>query len=130
MTLQAVNKSIFVDGQLQLACVDDNQQVVGCIDLYNYDPINQRVEVGIVVEKSRRHQGQGTLILQELDRFCAEHFHIHQIYCDVLESNTVSCALFQKAGYTLCGTFSQWVLTQNGYQTVLRFQKIVKGNGQ
>lgn len=125
MTLQAVNKSIFVDGQLQLACVDDNQQVVGCIDLYNYDPINQRVEVGIVVEKSHRHQGVGASILQELDNFCTNHFHIHQLYCDVLESNTVSMALFRKAGYVQCGTFSQWVLTNAGYKNVVRFQKIL-----
>lgn len=102
------------------------ETLVGVVDLYNYDPLNHRAEVGIVVDSQYRHQGHGEAILLELDRYVQQHLALHQLYCDILDANTLSQALFSHCGYTLCGTFAEWVTdAQGNYRTVLRYQKLI-----
>lgn len=125
LTLCAIDKGIFTDGQLRLACME-GERLAGCIDLYNYDPINLRAEVGIVVEKSLRHKGYGTAMLQELDCFCAKHYQLHQLYCDIAANNTASIALFARCGYSQCGIMREWVAVGNKFIDTIRMQKIVK----
>ena len=123
-SLRAAGKGIFVDGSMQLAALVDGE-LVGCIDLYNYDPIHRRAEVGISVERSWRRKGYATAMLMELDKLCAHQLHLHQLYCDVVASNTVSCHLFERCGYRQIGVMQEWVVVNDEYRDVLRYQKIL-----
>lgn len=40
---------------------------VGCIDLYNYDPVNRRAAVGIMVATEHRRQGHALAMLHALE---------------------------------------------------------------
>lgn len=124
ITLCTTDKGIFVDGQMQLAALKDDV-VVGCVDLYNYDPINLRAEVGIVVAAEHRRQGVGKAILMELEKLCRTTLHLHQLYCDVAAPNVASQRLFEACGYVQCGWFKQWIATRKGFVDTYRFQIIL-----
>ena len=109
---------------MQLAALVDGE-LVGCIDLYNYDPIHRRAEVGIGVERGWRRKGCATAMLEALDELCANQLHLHQLYCDVVDTNTVSIHLFARCGYRQVGILREWVLVNDKYHDVLRFQKFL-----
>ena len=99
----------------------------GCIDLYNYDPLNRRCAVGIMVANEYRRQGYALAMLKALEmQFSDVHGStpLQQFYADIAVTNTASLALFKKAGYTECGHFKDWLLVKDKYVDSIRMQKI------
>ena len=106
----------------------------GCIDLYNYDPLNRRAAVGIMVATEYRRQGLALAMLKALEKLATSNYQIHTLFADIAAPNTASIALFQKAGYEECGHFKEWLLntqplshsaTQPLYIDTVRMQKII-----
>jgi diamine N-acetyltransferase len=120
---------------------------VGAIDLYNYDPVNLRAAVGIMVASEYRRQGYALAMLKALEDLYVEPFHetahkdsshtqrlkdskthrpsIRQLYADIAAPNTASLALFRKAGYTQCGHFKEWLEYDSHFVDTIRMQKIL-----
>lgn len=96
----------------------------GCVDLYNYDPINRRAAVGIMVASEHRGRGYALAMLRSLEEMYKNS--LHQLYADIITSNIVSLHLFQKAGYTECGRFREWVMVDQEYVDTVRMQLILK----
>ena len=97
--------------------------VVGCIDLYNYDPLNKRCAVGIMVASEYRRQGYALAMLRILEtQYTAS---LHTLYADIAAFNTASIALFAKAGYTECGRFKEWLEYDSHFIDNIRMQKLL-----
>ena len=113
------------EGRMQLAA-RVGETLVALVELYNYDPVHRRAEVGIVVDTPYRFQGYGADALRELERYVQQHLALHLLYCDILEDNLVSQHLFAKCGYVQCGRFTEWVSDEEGnYHDVVRYQKLL-----
>lgn len=125
MTLKALPNTALSSGQLKLYAFDGDD-AVGCVELYNYDPVNLRAAVGIVVSTEQRHRGHASAMLAELTQFCRENTPLHQLYADIAAPNAISIRLFEHAGYTLCGTFTDWVVRNGAYIDTLRYQLILE----
>ena len=97
----------------------------GCVDLYNYDPVNRHAAVGIMVANEYRRQGYGLAMLHELSHLSPLTFHLHSLYADIAAPNTASLALFRKAGYTQCGHFKEWLEYDSHFVDTIRMQKIL-----
>jgi len=108
----------------QLTCRKE-KTVIGCIDLYNYDPLNRRCAVGIMVINDYRRQGCATSMLGTLEKMATDTFGLHQLYADIASANTASRGLFQKAGYTECGRFKEWLELDSHFIDNIRMQKIL-----
>lgn len=118
LVLAAEDGASLSSGELRLYALP-----FGCIDLYAYDPLNRRAAVGIVVATRHRRQGHALAMLAALERlYCGT---LHQLYADIPATNAASLALFQKAGYTPCGHFRQWLLVDGQYIDSVRMQKII-----
>ena len=102
--------------------------LVGCLDLYSYDPLNHRCAVGIMVATEYRRQGYALAMLHALahSSFLTPHSSLHTLYADIAATNTASLALFQKAGYRQCGRFKDWLLVNDRYIDSIRMQLILK----
>lgn len=96
----------------------------GCIDIFNYDPINQRAELGIYIEKSARNHGIARKALFMVIRYLFDTLLLHQIHCSIAKNNTYSIKLFTKAGFKPCGTHRDWIKTPDGYIDVIDYQFI------
>ncbi len=97
--------------------------IVGCIDLYAYDPLNRRCAVGIMVANEYRRQGYALAMLRALETQQAAS--LHTLYADIAATNAASLALFAKAGYTECGHFRDWLLVGDRYIDSIRMQLIL-----
>lgn len=95
----------------------------GCVDLYNYDPLNRRCAVGIMIASEYRRQGYALAMLRALETQHAAS--LHSLYADIAASNTASISLFRKAGYEECGHFKEWLNVNDKYIDSIRMQKIL-----
>ncbi|MCQ2273703.1 MAG: GNAT family N-acetyltransferase [Bacteroidales bacterium] len=125
MTLKAIQGDTLSSGELKLYGFNENEQPVGCIELYNYDPINRRSAVGIVVSNEFRHQGYGKAMVAELTNFCKHNTSLHQLYADIAATNAPSIHIFSSAGYQHCATLKDWVMRGENYIDTYRFQLIL-----
>ena len=57
--IEQTQNDLFADRQLRLMIENGNRQVVGMVDVCSFDPLHNRAEVGIMVDKSCRRQGIG-----------------------------------------------------------------------
>lgn len=118
ITLVAEQGASLSSGSLRLYALP-----YGCIDLYNYDPLNRRCAVGIMVATEHRRQGHALAMLQALaDQYRST---LHILYADIAATNTASIDLFRKAGYTQCGHFKEWLLVNDQYIDSIRMQLIL-----
>jgi len=110
--------------QLRLVITDDEQSY-GFIDLYDYDFINRRVGVGIIIFKKYRSKGIGLSSLQLTENYLLEHVPIHQVYANISSTNKESISLFEKSKYVNVGLKKDWIFYNNKFNDELLFQKIL-----
>lgn len=119
LTLVAEEGASLSSGSLRLYALP-----YGCIDLYGYDPLNQRCAVGIMVATEHRRKGHALAMLHALEEQYTGK--IHCLYADIAATNTASLALFRKAGYTECGQFKEWLEYDSHFIDNIRMQLILK----
>ena len=110
--------------QLRLVIADDYNSY-GFIDLYDYDFINRRVGLGIIIFKKYRSKGIGLISLQLTEDFLLEHVPIHQVYANISSSNKESISLFEKSDFVNVGLKKDWIFYNNQFNDELLFQKIL-----
>ena len=127
MQLKALPNSSLSSGELKLYIFPDNiEEPVGCVELYNYDPVNHRAAVGIIISNEYRHRGYGCEAIKSLASFCRDNTSLHQIYADIAATNTASIRIFQKANFQHCATMHDWVVRGDQYLDTYRFQLIIQ----
>ena len=101
-----------------------NGTTIGCIDIFDYDAINQRAGFGILIDKAYRQQGYAIAALALSIEYLFKDLLLHQIYCSIDESNTISKKLFESQGFELCGKRKEWLKSATGWLDVLEYQLI------
>tara|TARA_B100000575_G_scaffold167761_1_gene134236 strand:+ start:20138 stop:20644 length:507 start_codon:yes stop_codon:yes gene_type:complete len=111
--------------QIRLVINDDNTSY-GFIDLFDYDIINRRVGLGIIIFKEYRSKGIGSTSLKLAEDYLLNFVPIHQIYANISSLNHESIALFEKNGFKLVGLKKDWIYFNNDFNDELLYQKILK----
>jgi len=112
-----------VNRQLRLMAIYKPKSItVGTIDLYDYDPINLRAGVGILVDKEYRNLGLGKEILAILSKYAYKMLHLNQLYAFIPIGNVASIALFESSGYKKAGILSDWLKVDTGFEDVAVLQ--------
>lgn len=124
--LKALPETSLSAGELKLYGFSAKDEPVGCIELYNYDPVNKRAAVGIVISNEYRHQGYGKAMVAALTDFCKQNTSLHQIYADIAATNKTSIHIFQTVGYQHCATLKDWVVRGDNYIDTYRLQLILQ----
>lgn len=121
-------KDIFKLNQLRLMIEKlSDRKVVGTIDLFNFQPVNRRAAIGLVVEAGERGNGYATDALQIVISYCFIQLNLHQVYAGIPENNKPSIRLFEACGFEHTGTQNDWVLT-NGKWLDLFFYQLINPN--
>lgn len=119
------NNDLQAQKQLRLMIISNEEQVaVGCIDIYDYDPINERASLGILIDEAYRHQGFAKSAIALCVEYLFQNLLLHQVHCCIDELNEESQRLFVSQGFVLCGRRKEWVKTAEGYLDVLEYQLI------
>ena len=100
------------------------KETVGLIDLFNFDLHNRRAETGVMLGLDFRKKGYGAQALELLCDYAFSFLKIHQLYANIPVDNQLSRVLFERCGFVVTGTFTDWISTENGYMDVWIVQKI------
>jgi diamine N-acetyltransferase len=107
--LENAHRDIYETKQLRLVICGPDSSVLGLVDLFDFDPKNKRVGLGIlIINPQNRGTGIGSEALDLVMNYGFNHLNIHQIYCNISEVNTASIALFEKKGFLLVGVKKDW----------------------
>ena len=100
---------------------------IGTVDIFDFDVTNQRAGIGILIaDEKYRKKGYALQSIRCVTNYCFDILKLHQIYCDIMKTNTESIALFKKAGFVETGTKREWIKTKEGYIDQYIFQLINK----
>jgi diamine N-acetyltransferase len=126
--LQNAQQDIYEAKQLRLAiCQDEDYPAIGLIDLFDFDPKNNRAGVGIVIQKKdHRNQNIGSEALELLIHYAFYHLNLHQLYANISTENEASIALFTKFGFKKFGSKKDWNLVHGVYKDEAFFQLLSK----
>lgn len=123
--LKNAHLDIYEMKQLRLCICKLNGEVAGLIDLFDFDPKNRRVGIGIVVaEEGDRNKGLGKEALKLLCEYVFAYLNLHQIYANILEDNLTSIHLFEKEGFEKVGSKKDWILSESGFKSEILYQKL------
>lgn len=122
--LENCHKDIYEVKQLRLVIVTKEEEAVGFVDLFDFDPKNDKVGLGVLILDHARGKKYGREALELLIEYTFKNLYVHQIYVNVLEDNRLSIRLFESIGFVRAGIKKDWVLEGDHYKNECLFQLI------
>lgn len=124
--LENAQQDIYEAKQLRLAiCKNEDFSTIGLIDLFDFDPKNDRAGIGIVIQQEGdRNTGLGSQALELLIRYAFSKLNLHQLYANIGVDNEPSIKLFTNFGFEKTGVKKQWNLENGVYKDEAFFQLI------
>ena len=119
------NHDIFSEKQFRFVISIENKYPVGLIDLFDFDPINHRAGIGIVINNTQRKKGYAIKSVKLIEDYSRKNLQIHQLYVNVRIDNKISLDLFKKLGYVEIGIKKDWNYLDGQYIDEVLFQKIL-----
>ncbi|NAS30914.1 GNAT family N-acetyltransferase [Flavobacteriaceae bacterium R38] len=121
------HKDIYEVKQLRLVISDFENNLIGFVDLFDFNPKNNRAGVGIVVlEKENRKKGIGTEALRLLIDYSFRNLNLRQLYANIGAKNEASIKLFSNLGFKKVGVKKDWNYINSNYEDEILFQKLNK----
>lgn len=126
--LENAHQDIYEAKQLRLAiCEKDGFTALGLIDLFDFDPVNQRAGVGIIIRnEEHRNKGVGKEALGLLIDYAFQRLQLHQLYANIDTGNVASITLFTNFGFEQIGVKKDWNRVDNQYKDEALYQLIHK----
>lgn len=124
--LENAHQDIFEAKQLRLAiCINGSFDAVGLIDLFDFDPVNNRAGVGIVIQDEKeRYKGYGKEALQLVIGYSFNMLQLHQLYANIGVDNIASTTLFTNFGFRLIGIKKDWNRRENHFYDEALYQLV------
>ena len=116
---------IYADRQVRLMVENEAGEVVGIVDVVNFDPQHQRAELGIVIMNDHRRKGYATAAVKEILRYALRILHLHQLYVIVDKENTIALQLFRKTEFQESASLAQWLYDGRDYRDALLLQRFL-----
>lgn len=117
---------IYTDRQVRLMVENTKGETIGIADLLQFDPSNQRAEVGIIVCNHQRQKGYASATLKEILDYAHKNLHLHQLYAYVATDNERSLRLFRRFGFESFGVLHDWLFDGNSYHDAVIMQFFFK----
>lgn len=124
--LENYTGDIYAQRQLRLMIVlNSDGSPVGTVDYLNFDPLNNRAELGLFITAEQRGKGLGRQVLDLLTAYSREHLGLRQLYVFIALDNEVCLKLFEDYGYRRAGILQSWVKRGSTYRDVALLQMIL-----
>lgn len=107
------DKDIFVTKQARFiieSSMNNETIPVGAIDLFDFEPQHKRAGVGIIVVEDKRNHGFAGQAIDLIVDYSFNLLGLHQLYCNIENSNKASLSLFEKKGFKKIGLKKEWNL--------------------
>jgi diamine N-acetyltransferase len=108
------HQDIYTNKQLRLMIDIKTEKkktlTAGSIDIFDFDPVNKRAGVGILLDIKFRGKGYASMALSEIIDYCFRVLTLHQLFCNISSDNKISLNLFKKYNFKIIGLKKDWVL--------------------
>lgn len=123
--LQNYTGDLYAQRQLRLmVTLTEDGTPAGTVDFLNFDPLNNRAELGLFIATEFRGKGLGRQALDLLTSYARRHIGLRQLYVYIAIDNEVCLKLFEDYGYRHVGTLQSWVKRGNTYRDVALLQMV------
>lgn len=122
--LEQYTGDIYAQRQLRLMITLADGTPAGTVDYLNFDPLNNRAELGLFIAPEHRGKGLGRQALDLLTAYSREHIGLRQLYVFIAIDNVVCLKLFEDYGYRRVGTINSWVKRGSTYRDVALLQMV------
>lgn len=121
--LQQNSSDIYSTRSLRLI-IEDNASGMpaGTIDFFNFDPLNNRAELGLFIAPEFRGRHLGHMALGLLCDYARNHIGLRQLHITVRIDNEVCIKLFSDYGFQQAGVLKSWVKRGNTYHDAVIMQ--------
>ena len=124
--LKEYTGDIYAQRQLRLmVTLTADGTPVGTVDFLNFDPLNNRAELGLFIADDFRGKGLGRQALDLLTAYARDHIGMRQIYVFIALDNEVCLHLFEDYGFSRAGVLQSWVKRGTIYRDVALLQLIL-----
>lgn len=124
--LEGYTGDIYAQRQLRLMItLTADGTPVGTVDFLNFDPFNNRAELGLFIVEDQRGKGMGRQALDLLTAYARDHIGLRQLYVYIALDNVVCLKLFEDYGYRRVGDLHSWVKRGRQYYDVALLQMIL-----
>ncbi len=116
--LANADKDIYEAKQLRLMIelkTVGQERTIGTVDLFDFDPFNNRAGVGILIEEKEQGRGYASETLELLIEYCFNFLNLKQLYSHIPADNEPSLALFKSHKFEVSGLLKSWLRTMSGY---------------
>ena len=110
---------IYRDGQLRLIIEESpfsplnphlSTQVLGCIDLFDFDARNRKAAIGMYIAPEARGKGVGKQAVQLLLDYAFNFLHLRMVYA-IISVNNVACSrLYEQMDFLPSSPLRAWTL--------------------
>lgn len=118
-------QDLYTHRQIRFVVVSKNHQLIGLIDLFDYDPLHLRAGVGILIAPKERQQGYAHEALKLILDYAGNILQLRCIHSQINEENQPSIRLFENAGFYQSGRLKDWINTGEGWSDILVYQKLL-----
>jgi diamine N-acetyltransferase len=115
---------IYVDRQVRMMVENEEGEIVGIVDVVNFDPGNCRAEVGLIILDAYRRRGYGSSTLQQIADYALNVLHLHQLFAFVDMRNEGSMSLFEKMGFVAAAKIKDWLYDGREYRDATLMQLV------
>ena len=118
------HRDIFDVKQLRLVIIHAaEKRPIGFIDLFEFDPKNRKVGLGIVIfSNGDRGKGYALQTLELVCNYAFKHLNVHQVYANITEDNERSIELFKKAGFLSACLKKDWIFSKGKFKNEYLYQ--------
>lgn len=116
---------IYSDGQVRLIIENESHELIGMVDVFDFNAQHRRAEVSIVVRKEYQRKGYAATAIDKILDYSLRILHLHQLYAVVAEDNAASLGLFLKKGFQMHNKLKEWLFDGVKYSDAIVLQKIL-----
>lgn len=104
----------------------EKNKSIGIIDLFDFDPCNKRVGIGIIIEKEEQNKKFASQSLLLTINYTFNTLNINQIWCLIGLNNAYSIKLFENFGFLNIGILKEWKCINNVFYDVAMYQLLAQ----
>lgn len=115
---------LYATRQMRLM-IDVDDVAVGCVDLFNFEPLHRRFGVGILIyAEEYRRKGYAREVIEQVKDYARNTLDLKQIWVNIDEDNPASIALFESCGFVLSARRKEWINRAGKFIDELEYQYI------
>lgn len=115
---------IYEAKQLRLIIETKNKEVIGAIDLFDFNPQHLRAGIGILISPKNQQKGYAAESIEIICNYAFTYLNLKQLYANINTNNKKSIQLFEKFKFKSIGIRKDWILVNGKFQDVAFYQLI------